>query len=421
MILSLIKNVGWGMRIVSVTLKRFTTYGLLATVSLSAAGFFVILFTFPNLFYTINSTALPIGMGSLIDAVNGLAGSMVGGQNNSTLKSLRVPLAAVLPCLIWGFVVAALIRSIRARSWQPTRTTLLHLSIGIVSFPVFLWAAQLFIWGAALVGVIANWIQMLLANGIVRVLGFVVLGLVILAALAFLVYWATQSVGARWLVVGLVVAGAGFYFARDLILPIVLPPLVAVLGFVATVLGWILIVLVAIVLWVITILVLAYLGGTVVTPFRDAFEAGREPDRLADLAAGVGVATSVLIMAASYSTSGRGNFAALLAQASQLRARFPLGSLPTVLDLRFDKIIPPAFDPAMHTLFLGFNGVLDLLVVALACALGLLVLAFTAGSLKDHPGQGPGPTIVTLAFLRVLLAFLIVVAAMWLTSSSDSG
>lgn len=419
MILSLITNAGWGMRLVSVTLKRFTTYGLLATVLLSAAGFFVILFTFPNLFYVMNTTNLPIGMGRLIDAVSGLAGSMVGGQNNSTLKSLRVPLAAVLPFLVWGFVAAALIRSIRAGSWQPTRTTLLHLIIGIVSFPVFLWVAQLFVWGGALLGAIANWIQMLLANGVVRVLGFVVLGLAVLVALALLVYWAIQSVRARWLVVGILVASSGFYFARDLILPVVLPPLAAVLGFVATLLGWIFIVVFAIVLWVITILVLAYLGGTVVTPFRDAFKAGREPDRLADLAAGVGVAISVLIMAASYSTSGRGNFAALLAQASQLRAHFPLGSLPTVLDLRFDKIIPPAFDPAMHTLFLGFNGVLDLLVVVLACALGFLVLAFTAGSLKDHPGSGP--TIVTLAFFRVLLAFLVVVAAMWLTSSSDSG
>lgn len=406
------------MRDVSLALRRFTTYGPLATLLLAIAGFWFVLLTFPNLFYSLASMGLPAGMGSLIDAVRGVADSLLNGQRSLLTGSWRIPLAVALPFLVSALVVAALIRSARARSWQPATSVLLHLALGVISFPLFSWVAQLIIWVFSFGSMVVGWISALLATDVFRIIGTVLLWIGALAALAFVGYLVVESVTARWVVAGLLAVGVGLYLARDVVFPFLAPIFSAVFGAIATVVGLVFFLILAALLWVAAILVLAYLGGTVVTPLRDALRSGREPNRLADLGAGVGVAISTLIAAASFGGTGRTGFAALLTQAATVRSSLPLGSLPSILELRFDAVMPHAFDPAMRVLFTGFNGALDVAVVVAACILGILVLLFTSGSVET--GES-GPTIVTLALLRVLLVLVIAVMALWLTSTSSSG
>lgn len=87
--------------------------------------------------------------------------------------------------------------------------------------------------------------------------------------------------------------------------------------------------------------------------------------------------------------------------------------LPSILELNFTPLMPSGFQEFFIMLFKGFNGAPDLLIIAAACAIGVVSLAFTSGSLEVPTSK---PTILTLGFLRVILAMVAVMVALILTS-----
>lgn len=405
--------------------RKWTKYSIPATFPLALAGLVLIMLTFPNPFYAISRSGLPAGMSFMLEGIYSVTAPLLK-QQKAIAGSANLYLAIALPFLVWALVGAGLIRSARARSWAPALSMSVNLGLGVLAFPLFAWIAQIAVWVIGFGGLIAGWVSSLLANGIVRAIGMVAGGLLVLAIVVVLVVWAAQSTPGRW-AIGIVAVGACvIWVTKDSIASRLAPLLSAIwqavlpaLGVIAEVIGVAIVVIVAIVAWLIAILVFAYLGGNMITPIRDSLKAGREAGAFADVAAGVGIAVSTLITAASYSEAGTQGFAHTLLEAARTRVSLPMGSLPNVLDLRFDAIMPHAFDPLLRTLFAGFNGTPDLLLVAIVCALAALGLIQAAGpirSMEDAPA-----TILTFAFLRVLLLAAGTIIALWLTADDSGG
>lgn len=397
---------------INVAYRKWTKYSIPGTVPLAFVGLWLILLTFPNLFYAITRNGLPPGLSALLDFTHRLTQPVLN-QQQIIFSVANLYLTIALPLLVYVLIAAALLRSARAQSWAPALSMFTNLILGVLAFPLFSWIAQIVLWVFGLGPLLTDWFSSMLANGVVRIIGMVVGGLVSLVVLVSLVAWMIKSVRGRW-VAGIAAAVAlGLFLVKDAIGP----PLLAVASVAATVVttvfGYLFIVVMAVVLWLIAVFVLAYLGASLITPIRDAIKAGRETGALADVAAGVGVAISTIVTAASY------GHVSLLQEAAILRATFPLGGLPNLLDLQFQAIMPPSFEPLMTALFTGFNATPDLLLVALVCVLGTVALTFSPGR---NPSMQEAPaTILTFAFLRVLALLAGVVLALWLTGSDADG
>jgi hypothetical protein len=381
----------------AIAYRKWTKYSVAGTFPLALAGLWLILLTFPNVFYAIGRSGLPVGMSALLEGAHHLTVPVLN-QQQIMFGSINAYLVVALPVLVWVLMAAGLFRSARVRSWTPALSMLVNLCLGVIAFPFFAWVAQIVVWIVGFGGLVAGWVSSLFANGVVRVVGMIVGGALLLALLVGLGIWAAKSVRARWGLAVVVTMGAALYMSRDAITTLLGPVVSAVAGAVATVIGVVVIVIVAIVAWLVAILVLAYLGSSMITPIRDSFKAGREAGAFADVAAGVGVAVSTIITAASYSQAGPKNLAVTLGEANLAREALPLGSLPNLLDLRFETIMPHSFDPLLEMLFTGFNATPDLLLVALVCAFGALALMFASGPIASM--QEAPATIVTFAFLR---------------------
>ncbi|MBK8463291.1 MAG: hypothetical protein IPL36_09715 [Nigerium sp.] len=398
--------------------RQWVGYSLGGTLVLVLFGYWLILYTYPNLFYRLGTLDLPFGMGMIIDGTMVLASGAIEASRTGFVDALRMPLMIILPSMIWLLMAAAVIRAIRARSWRPLWVISLNLGLGIAAFPILSWIVVAVFWVISLALRAQSWAAGFLSNlgeaTWVRTTGGAILAVVVGSALIALLVKVPKS---RWIIGGLVVAGGLLYMFREP-LALALEPVWGGLGwavggvaaFVGTVFGWLFGVFFAVVAWVFAVAVLAFLGSTMWTPLRDAARSGHRIDRFADVAAGVGVAVSTIITASAYNT----NFAQFLLEATEKRADLPvIGLIPNVADLSFAGIMPSAFDDFFSMLFMGFNGTPDLLIVAVACAIGVVVLAFTSGSYEPSVGQ---PTIITLGFLRVIVAMAAVMVALWFTT-----
>lgn len=96
--------------------RQMTGYSLAGSVLLAVLGFWLILFTFPNVFYQLAAAGLPFGMAPIIDAALAFVGRLIDGSRTGFIDFLRVPLAAALPLMIWLLIAATGIRAIRTRS-----------------------------------------------------------------------------------------------------------------------------------------------------------------------------------------------------------------------------------------------------------------------------------------------------------------
>lgn len=401
--------------------REVTGYSVKGTAILAVLGFGLVLFTFPNLFYRLSEDGLPIGMAPIVEAARGIAGEVIDAQRDRFLHSLRLPLAVALPLMVWLLVGATGVRAIRATSWRPIMTMVVNGGLGLLAFPVFAWTVQLVVWVVGLGARVQAWIVALQASELANMVRTVGLVVIAIAAGVGLIWLLAKSPTARWVVGGVVLAGGLLYLLRDWLASIIGPPWAtiasgasAVGGAVAYGFGFVWLAVWAVAAWLLALLVLAYMGSTMLTPLRDAARSGREVDRFADVAAGVGVAASTLITAAVYNAQ----FGIFLQASAETRREIPgLGALPSVLDLSFARVMPEGFHDFFVMLFKGFNGAPDLLLIALACAIGIMSLAFTPGAFAPATSK---PTIVTLGFLRVILAMVAVLVVLLFTSF-DSG
>lgn len=396
--------------------RQMTGYSLAGSVVLAVLGFWLILFTFPNVFYQLAAAGLPFGMAPIIDAALAFVGRLIDGSRTGFIDFLRVPLAAALPLMIWLLIAATGIRAIRTRSRRPLLTVGINLGLGIVAFPLLAWILKFAFWIVNLGFRVMSWFASLSNSGgaaVSRTFGLVV---IVILAVAGLVWLVASWPRARWLVAGFALVVGVAYLFRSSLGPLwagFTSGVSAVGSAIATAIGFLGLVVLAIVVWVLALLVLAYLGSTMWTPLRDAARSGRQSDRFADVAAGIGVATSTLITAAAYNEE----FAEFLRVAAETRLATPgLGVLPNILDLSFAQVMPADFHDVFVLLFKGFNGAPDLLVVGIACVIGIMSLTFYSGTYATSEGR---PTILTLGFLRVAWAMFGTIIALVLTSSSD--
>ena len=341
--------------------RKATGYGPLSTFLLAVVGFWLILLTLPNLVSVLAGLQLPAGMDVVIDQAEKLAGTLIVEQKSVFESSIGPESVVFLPVLVWLLVGASVIRSMRAKAWQPTIIVITNLVIGILAFPMLIWGMQVATWVLGVAVAVVEWFLMLLRSGVVRATGGVILSVIVLGG-AVLVLKAAFRAKRRFAVIAAILAGVGLavFYGWDFLARIAWPALQSIGSVLATVVGFVVAALLVISLWLVTLLVLAWLGSTVASPVRNAWGSGREVKRYADVAAGVGVAVSTLVMAESQNPA----FAQFVGRA-QASSSLGLDIFPNPLDLRWDGFTPAAFDPTLKMLFAGFNGAPDLAIVVI--------------------------------------------------------
>lgn len=404
--------------------RQITGYTIKGSALLGVFGFMLILFTFPNFFYRLSAEGLPVGMAPIIDLTRGVAGQLIDGSRIRFIDSVRLPLTVALPVTIWLLIGATGVRAIRARSWRPVVTMGVHLGLGIVAFPLFAWGVQLVFWVIGFGLSVMSWVDSLRSGGmggVVQAVGLMVLAVIGVAVAVGVIWLMVASRKARWVVAGVAVTVGIIYLVKDFLAVLLGPLWEALVSGVGSAgsavsygLGFVVLAVWAVVAWLLALLLLAYLGSTMWTPLRDAARSGRQIDRFADVSAGVGVAASTLITAAVYNA----DFAGFMEQAAETRQALPgVQALPSVLDMSFAQLMPASFHDFFVMLFKGFSGAPDVLLIIMACAIGILSLAFTPGSLAAPTGK---PTILTLGFLRVGIAMAAVTVVLFFTSFDSS-
>lgn len=291
----------------------------------------------------------------------------------------------VIPAL-W---LASLIRSAVVRSWRPFIITFLASSFAAIGIPIATWIGETFVvlWrvGDAIMDFIATYIWPWVLRIGFWILVAVVVGTAIVGAYMVVRFLARER---RWLAflaaagVAALVAGAAWLGWLDWLWA----ALEWLWAWIAPVLGWIFRILVIALVWVIRIILVALtfvlvvglavgflgeIGRQVFLPLRSATGAGRDRGRCADLAAGIGIAMSLALTAAVLDPGFGATF-------GHVWRTTPLVSLAPVPIDAYDVLLPSAAEDLLRPAFAGFLPILDIGILVLAAALGVISLLFAS-------------------------------------------
>ncbi len=320
--------------------------------------------------------------------------------------------------------LASLIRSVIARSWRPFIITFSASTLGAIGIPIATWGGEsvVVVWrvGDAIVAFIVTyilpWVLRIFFWGLVALAAY---GLVY-GAYTFIRFLSEEHLWLAFLaaaaIVGLVFAAAWLGWLHWL-----WAALQWLLGWFERIISWIVELLAPVVRWIaraiVAILVflvvlglavafLGEVGRQVFLPLRSATGAGRDQGRCADLAAGVGVAMSLALTAAVLDPSFRGLFTSVW-HSTPLVERLP------VPVHAYDTLLPSAAEDLLRPAFVGYLPILDIGVLVLAAALGVLSLLFasarwetTADSRVIRPvllGVGGAIAVAVLVLVLVLI------------------
>lgn len=321
---------------------------------------------------------------------------------------------------------AALVRSATARVWRPFVISVAAVFLGLVALPVLTWAVELAVglfrlarWLYHAVARFIEWISPVLAVAGLVILGFIVLGALVLAVLGIhrARLWLRTVV-----VVGLLaIAGAlGYYGVFDGLLAwlrrIAATFAAWISTYVAPIIGWLVSALVVAMVVLVAlgavVALFGHVGRTVVLPFASAGGAGREEAKCLDTAAGLGVALSMPLTAATADTAYRAQFI------QDWHATPLIGALPSPVGL-YDFLLR---DPAVHVLapaFHGFNPTVDLALGALVSIIAIGSLVAGRGAWSTHDRAGVLSPIMAAVGVAIALAVPALILAIWVKAHSD--
>lgn len=333
--------------------------------------------------------------------------------------------------LMW---IAALIRTARVRSPRPIQITVLAGLLGLIGIPIATWIGWL-LWAAwRIAGYVMDFIAWI-APWVTRIFLWILVAVMVVAAIAAVVYigWILVRLilaltqGRRWIGVLLVaaavaaVAGAlaagwldgllaviahafavawtGLVAGIEWIVALVAP----VFGFIGRVIAAVAVFLVAAGLFT---ALFGQIGRIVCLPVAAAVNAGATQGKCADLAAGVGVAGSVVATAAVLDPTF-GHWFAVTWKVTPVFTHLPV---PTGI---YAFLIPDSAETLLRPAFTGFSSFLDVGLLLLLMVIGTFSLLFSVK--KWQPGArgtlwvpvmlGVGLAIAAALFLIAILSF----------------
>lgn len=294
--------------------------------------------------------------------------------------------------------IAALIRSAVVKSWRPFVITASASLLGAIGIPIAAWTGELVVvvWRAldVIVRFFATWIL----PWILRIGFWLVIAAVAAASLyaiySFVAYLVRSG---RWVtflislvVVGAVVGAIWLWWLDPIVeflrwLAIWIERIVAwVANLLSPIIVWILRALFAVTIFVAVVgLAIAFfgeLGRQFFLPLRSATGAGNDSSRCADLAAGVGVAMSLALTAAVLDPGFGGWFGAIW------RDTPLIGGAPVPIDA-YGVLLPSAAEDLLGPVFAGYLPIVDVAILVLAAAMGVLSLLFASANWQPGPGS----------------------------------
>jgi len=352
----------------------------------------------------------------------------------------------VIP-VIW---LAALVRSAIVKTWRPFGVTVIATTLGAIGIPLVTWLGEVLAVVWRIGGYIANFVLWLLP-WVFRVLLWAAVAAVGIAIVAGLGYGLFQLVAYinrehRWLIVTFVVVVAAIIVGAiaagwlDGILTWLGHALLAVghwiggilrwLGaWIARIAGWIAAILRPIVAFVIRIFVIATVfmfifgifvavlgqtGRTVYLPVTSAFRAGRDQGKCIDLAAGVGVAISLMLTAAALDERFGSWFD------SAWRSTPLIDHLPTPT-AAYDFLLPSAAEGILRPAFAGYLPMVDLGLLVILAVIGTLSLLFgRADWTRDGNARIAVPILLAVG-AAISVALILIVLALYLARFADPG
>jgi hypothetical protein len=309
-------------------------------------------------------------------------------------------------------LLAAALRSALVRKWQPLGITSLAFGLGVVSIPVVTWIAEF--------GVLLYRLGVIVYDAIVRFFAWIapVLAVLVLIAIGLAALWGLVSLvihihRRNWwlgLTVVLALAGALAYaisqgWLDDFLMWVA--ELARLIGaWIATYLGPIVAWIIQAVIFLIVLIMMAggflagfgQVGRTLWLPLKAATTAGRDQAKCADAAAGIGVALSLLLTAATMNQSFQNEFAAAW------QATPGVNRIPVPLSA-FDFLLRDKAEAFLARGFGDFNPFFDvmLLVLLFVVAIGSLLFQHRAWT----PGDGSKVAVPVMVGLGLALAVAI--------------
>ncbi|PYC66964.1 hypothetical protein C7C45_23095 [Micromonospora arborensis] len=337
------------------------------------------------------------------------------GPTASTVeRHLSVVAFAAVPVVL----AAALVCCLKVGRWRPVIVSVSALVLGLLAIPGLTWAIE------ALVGLVrlGVWLYRLVVRVIDWLSQFLAVVLVIGAGVAVLVglYLLVQKLRARrWLTAG---AWVG------IVTLLVLAYVYGVFAFVGEVMAryvapaFALVIVVLVVIMLVLLIAglvvgfFGHLGRLIVVSAKGASSAGRDQASCADAAAGLGVALSMVLTAATVDAPYGYQLTLTWHETPYLsRVPDPVATYGMLMREWGERFLAPGFA--------GFNPTVDLAIAA-AVAL-VMVLALLTNDRRWETGRMPG--VVSLVMIRVGLtiafaipALLVTTAAKHLTADSDS-
>lgn len=332
----------------------------------------------------------------------------------------------VLPAL-W---LASLVRSAVVRSWRPFIITFGASSLGAIGIPIATWVGECVVVMWRVGEVVIQFVATHIWPWVLRIALWVFVA-ALAAALLYGVFAAVRFIAREqlWLQVLAVVTVAGVvgtlgYFgwldwlwaAIMWLWSVIAPVLSFILKIVAWLLVWLWRILLVVGIFVIVVgLAVGFLGEVgrqVFLPLRSATGAGRNRGRCADLAAGVGVGLSLALTAAVLDP-GFGMWFTYVWKTTPV-----INQAPLPIEA-YDVLLPSAAEDLLRPAFVGFLPILDLGVLVLAAAVGVLSLLFASASWDATADS----RIIRPMMLAVggAIAFAVIVLVLFLFAAAAGG
>jgi len=334
--------------------------------------------------------------------------------------------------------LAAVVRSIRVKTWKPLVVTLLASVLGVIGVPIATWIGQIVVFLWWLGGYVADFFRFIVP-WVIRILlwaGAIVGALAAVEVGGYLIYALIAYVhrNHRWLAVAIVIVlAAGLVGAFVLgwfdVIIAWLRDAVLFLGvWIARIAGWIGAFLAPIVAFVtrLFLVVMAFLlvvgiavgtlgqaGRTVYLPFASAFKAGRDQGCCADLAAGSGVTMSLVLTAAVVDSDFGRSFAAIWSNTPVV------SSLPQPID-GFGFLLPSAAKVILAPAFAGYVPFMDVALLVLVTAVGAASLLFGATTWTTERGSRIAMPIMLAVGAAIALALVVILFTLWLKAQDSS-
>jgi hypothetical protein len=394
--------------------KRRTGVVPAAIPILAALGVVLIVMTVPAVFLEPHEWADVPVLRELWQMLGEAAQWFTGLYNQPGFKSSLTIAANVTLWAVLAMPVAAILRATREESLEPLASTMLALGLGILSLPAILWGWQLVQLVIDVVFNVFSWLDQVgqWFREWIGSLGWWVAFILLAILLVAVVYGVVVNAGVRRWALRLGIVAAVMY-VLFVLLDIHEAELFQTLGewlaagwsaFVAGV-AWVAIFLLKIVIWILivslAIALLAQFGANFWLPLTAAFGAGGRQSRTVDLAAGSGVALSIVLTAATVNIDFRTWLGVVLSESV-------LGPYLTWIHTTFGSLIPADSTLVLIDLFESFSGFPEFFFVAIACVVGNVSLTFGA---RKRSIDGIGH-IITFATARTIMAVLLVLPAL---------